>query len=116
MGPTALQPRLFFSGTWTGSGKVRFRGPLCLLRRPERFSYSSSGRWTSEVRRGVRGPFAVRVGCGDRELSEGRTLGLRLRCHDVTEVDDSGLIHNRTEMSWLRLPVTTLTMQIHAER
>ncbi|MDQ6772518.1 MAG: hypothetical protein M3024_05955 [Candidatus Dormibacteraeota bacterium] len=50
MEPTPLQPRRFFSGTWRGDGELRYRGPLRLLRRPDRFTYLSSVRGTSAAR------------------------------------------------------------------
>jgi hypothetical protein len=73
--PTPLEPRLFFSGTWRGQGEVRFRGPL-RLRRPERFTYHSSGRWISDVRREFEDRF---------RYESGLEVAYRLTCEVVGE-------------------------------
>ncbi len=49
-GPSPLQPRQFFSGTWTGEGELRFVGMGGWLRGPERFRYQTRLRWITEAR------------------------------------------------------------------
>jgi hypothetical protein len=41
---------------------------------------------------------------------------LRLRCLDVNTVDQDGVIHNRVDIRWLRIPLATLTMTIKVDR
>ena len=48
--PSPTQPRDFFSGTWTGSGELRFVGLAGRLRPPESFRYRTQVRWISPVR------------------------------------------------------------------
>jgi len=48
--PSPLQPREFFSGTWTGEGELRFESLGGLFRRPERFRYQSRVRWLTQAR------------------------------------------------------------------
>ncbi len=43
--PSPVQPREFFSGTWTGEGELRFVGLAGWLGRPERFRYQTRVHW-----------------------------------------------------------------------
>ena len=53
-------------------------------------------------------PYVIRVRRGP--------FRIRLRCHDVTVVEEDGVIRDRIKMSWLGLPQGTLTMSITADR
>jgi hypothetical protein len=37
-------------------------------------------------------------------------------CRDTNVVDERGVIHDRLEMSWLRLPLATITITIQVDR
>lgn len=41
---------------------------------------------------------------------------IRLRCFDANTVDQDGVIHDRVEMRWLRMPVATFTMRVKVDR
>ena len=43
-------------------------------------------------------------------------LKFRVRCRDENVIDEQGVIHDRIEMSWLGVPLATMTMTIHVDR